>query len=196
MSLPDGVPSNGRRDVRSGFALCLLVLLFVAINARWIWIYRHGLVLDIDEAGYLNYSLVDYYGLIYGGIPGWIAAIEMPSIQAPLTMALSSLVYLVTGPHVIAAFAIPLAAGAGCILATYALGRSMGSQRGAIIAAVPFVDVLGSMTDPKLPLTQPGIMVNRMPPEKPAAMVSPGGRLAAYMARMMNAAITAAIPNV
>ena len=118
------------------FALIALVLLFLAVNARWIWIYRHGLALDIDEAGYLSYSIIDYLGLHYGGIPGWIAAIETPSIQAPLTMALSSLLYMVAGPHVILGFAVPLAAGAACIAAAYALGRSVGTHRVALVAAV------------------------------------------------------------
>jgi len=117
-------------------SLLALVLLFLAVNARWIWIYRHGLVLDIDEAGYLSYSIIDYFGLHYGGIPGWIAAIEMPSIQAPLTMALTSLLYLVAGPHVILGFAVPLAAGATCIVVAYALGRAVGSHRVALVAAV------------------------------------------------------------
>jgi 4-amino-4-deoxy-L-arabinose transferase-like glycosyltransferase len=117
-------------------ALIVLVMLFLGIGARWIWLYRHGLALDIDEAGYLCISLIDYYGLHFGGVRGWIAAIEMPSIQAPLTTALSSLVYTVVGPHAIAGFAVPLVAAAGCIAGTYALGCSLRSPRAGLLAAV------------------------------------------------------------
>lgn len=117
-------------------ALPALLVLFVAVNARWIWIYRHGLVLDIDEAGYLSYAVIDYFGLHFGGLHGWIAAIEAPSIQAPLTMALTSLLYAVAGPHVILGFAVPLAAGTANIAATCALGRAAGSRRAGLVAAM------------------------------------------------------------
>jgi hypothetical protein len=117
---------------------CLLaiVLLFIGIGARWIWLYRHGLTLDIDEAGYLCLAVVDYNGLLYGGLHGWIAAIDMPSIQAPLTTALASLVFALVGPHVIAGFIVPLAAGAGCILAASMMGRVLGTRRVGLMAAV------------------------------------------------------------
>jgi hypothetical protein len=104
-----------------GLALLALLLLFFLINARWIWIYRHGQSLDIDEAGYLTIALVDYYALVREGVVGWLAAVGAPSIQAPLMTALSSLLFYFTGPHVIVGFAMPLLAGAGCILATYFL---------------------------------------------------------------------------
>jgi 4-amino-4-deoxy-L-arabinose transferase-like glycosyltransferase len=136
------IASNNRMPYsrRSGafytLALLALILLFLVINARWIWVYRHGLLLDIDESGYLSYSLLDYYGLHYGGISGWFSAIDAPSIQAPLTMALTSLLYCLGGPHVILGFAVPLAAGAACIVAAYALGRSVGSHSVALTAAV------------------------------------------------------------
>ncbi|MDR3539179.1 MAG: glycosyltransferase family 39 protein [Acetobacteraceae bacterium] len=129
-------PLHQRRGIFYDLSLLTLVLAFVAINARWIWIYRHGLALDVDEAGYLSFSIIDYYGLHYGGLRGWIATIESPNIQAPLTMALASLLYEMAGPHVILGFAVPLGAGAAGIVAAYALGRSVGSQRVGLMAAV------------------------------------------------------------
>ncbi|MCB8883910.1 glycosyltransferase family 39 protein [Acidisoma cellulosilytica] len=117
-------------------ALALVVMLFVAVNARWIWLYRHGGVYDIDESGYLTLALFDYAGLIKHGILGWISAIEMPSIQAPLTTTLASLVFVVTGAHVIAGFVVTVAAGAGCVVAAYALGCSVGSRGVGLAAAI------------------------------------------------------------
>jgi 4-amino-4-deoxy-L-arabinose transferase-like glycosyltransferase len=134
--LSGGAPLLRRRGRFYDLSLLALVLLFVAINARWIWIYRHGMALDIDEAGYLSFSVSDYYSLHNGGLHGWIATIESPNIQAPLTPALSSLLYAMFGPHVILGFAVPLAAGAAGIAAAYALGRSVGSQRVGLVAAV------------------------------------------------------------
>ncbi len=117
-------------------ALLVIVLFFLTIGARWIWAYRHGSTLDIDEAGYLSYAIIDYYGLLYGGLHGWIGAVLMPSIQAPLMSALASLVFAIVGPHIIAGFAVPLVSGAGCIMAAYALGRSIGSYGVALTAAL------------------------------------------------------------
>jgi 4-amino-4-deoxy-L-arabinose transferase-like glycosyltransferase len=132
---PTEVQRSGLR-FSYGFALLVLLLLFVLINARWIWVYRHGQPLDIDEAGYLVIALVDYYALVREGVVEWLAAVWAPSIQAPLTTALSSLLFYFTGPHVIVGFAVPLLAGAGCILATYFLGKSVGSRQVGLVASI------------------------------------------------------------
>lgn len=125
-----------RRSLIVHAAPWLLIAAFIAVNARWLWLYRHGQPVDIDEAGYLSVSLIDYYGLHFGGYSGWISAITMPSIQAPLTPALSSLVYVIGGPHIILGFAIPLATGAASVAATYWLALSIGPCPAGIMAAV------------------------------------------------------------
>jgi MFS family permease len=80
--------------------------------------------------------VIDDYGLRYGGLHGWIAAIDMTSIQAPLTTAAASLVFALVGLHVTAGFVVPLAAGAGCILAAALLGHALGPRRVGLMAAV------------------------------------------------------------
>jgi hypothetical protein len=133
--------ATGRRPARPrvspcGWVVAALAAFFFAVGARWIWLYRHGQPFDIDEAGYLCIALVDYQALVRAGIAGWLAAVENQGIQAPLTTALASLSFRFTGPHVIAAFAVPLAAGTGCILAAYCLGKSLGSRGLGLAAAI------------------------------------------------------------
>jgi 4-amino-4-deoxy-L-arabinose transferase-like glycosyltransferase len=113
-----------------------LVAVFCAINAHWIWSFRYGQPLDIDEAGYLSYAMVDYSNLIHGGLAGWLHAVEAPSAQAPLTTALSALLFYVTGPHIIAGFMVPLLAGAACLVATYYLGCALGSPPAGLLASL------------------------------------------------------------
>jgi hypothetical protein len=116
--------------------LFLLVVAFVGINARWLWAFRRGQPLDIDEAGYLSIALADYYGLIHGGLVGWITAVETSSVQAPLTTALSSLVFYAVGPHIIAGFSIPLLCGVAIVIATYHLGKALGSTSIGVISSL------------------------------------------------------------
>ncbi|OYY04593.1 MAG: hypothetical protein B7Y73_03810 [Acidocella sp. 35-58-6] len=125
------------RGNRISYTLGLLgiLLVFLVINARWIWVFRHGQPLDIDEAGYLGISIVDYYGFLHDGIRGLLEAIWAPSVQAPLTTALAGLFYCVTGPHVIVGFAVPLLSGAAIIAATYFLGCSLGSRQVGLVSA-------------------------------------------------------------
>jgi 4-amino-4-deoxy-L-arabinose transferase-like glycosyltransferase len=49
---------------------------------------------------------------------------------------LSSLLFYLTGPHVIVGFAVPLLAGIGCILATYFLEKSLGSRQIGLAASI------------------------------------------------------------
>ena len=92
--------------------------------------------MDIDEAGYLSIALNDYGCLVHTGLLGWLSAIEVRNIQPPLTMALASLVFVFTGPHVIAGFVVPLLAGACCIVTTYFLGKSVSCPQVGMLASV------------------------------------------------------------
>ena len=118
-----------------GLALLALLFLFFLINARWVLLYRRGQPLDIDEAGYLSIALLDYHALVREGVERWFATVWLPSIQAPLTTAAASLLFYFTGPHVIVGYTVPLLAGTGCILASYFLGKSVGSRWVGLIAS-------------------------------------------------------------
>lgn len=112
------------------------ISLFLAIGIRWIWRFRAGQPLDIDEAGYLSFSFLDYHGLTHGGLAGYFSAIEASSVHAPLTAAIAALIYCVTGPNWIFGFGVPLLSGVGAIAATYALGRILGSRGVAGLGAL------------------------------------------------------------
>ena len=116
--------------------LAALTSLFVLIGARWIWLYRRGQLLDIDEAGYFLIALLDYHALVQGGIAGWFSAVFGASVHGPLTTALASLLFFFTGPRLIVGFGLPLLAGAGCVVATYFLGESVASRPVGLVSSV------------------------------------------------------------
>ena len=128
--------TKARSLFSSNFLLLAGLVLFLAIGIRWVWRFRAGQPLDIDEAGYLSFSFLDYHGLTHNGLAGYMSAIELSSVQAPLTAALAALIYCVTGPNWIFGFAVPLLAGVGAIAASYALGSVFGSRGVAGVSAL------------------------------------------------------------
>ena len=132
MSAGTARPAAGLKPI---YLLAALVAAFVLVDARWIWLYRRAQPLDIDEAGYLSIALFDWGRLRDGGLLGWIGAVEWPSIQAPITTALASLVFALTGPHVVGGFAIPILAASVTVAATYALARTLLPPGHALAAA-------------------------------------------------------------
>jgi 4-amino-4-deoxy-L-arabinose transferase-like glycosyltransferase len=116
--------------------LSFLVLAFVVMNLRWISLFRQGQPLDIDEAGYLSIAFSNYLSLLHEGFFGWIAAIESSGFQAPLTTALSSLIFSITKPEIFYGFFVPLFAGSITIISTYLLGSSLASTSVGVICAV------------------------------------------------------------
>lgn len=110
-----------------------LMLLFLAFNFVWLWHFRHGQPLDIDEAGYISVALANYRSLLHGGLTGYIQSLFGPGIEAPVTGAAAALVFTVTGPHVLAAYAVPMLSGALCIAGTYAMARTLGMGRMALL---------------------------------------------------------------
>jgi 4-amino-4-deoxy-L-arabinose transferase-like glycosyltransferase len=139
----DGTPAWWRRLTGNRFLLVLLVLFSVS-TLIWDWQYRRGQPYDIDESGYLTFSLLDFHALGEGGLVGWLRQVLAPNIHAPLTTALTTPVYLVFGPRLVAALIVPLAFTLIAIAATYGIARrvSDGSvARGAAIlmASAPVV---------------------------------------------------------
>jgi 4-amino-4-deoxy-L-arabinose transferase-like glycosyltransferase len=117
------------RRLRQPLLLAAAVAAFVGLGAVWLWRFRRGEPLDIDEAGYLGIAVDDFRGLSDGGLTGWWDAVMAPSVQAPLTTALTTPIYLVTGPSILPAFIVPLAFGGVLLVAAYALGREVGGRR-------------------------------------------------------------------
>ena len=117
--------------------------MFAIINARWIWLYRRAQPWDIDESGYLSIALANSHALVHG-VWAWIQSVEAPSIQAPLTTSLASLVFFVSGPHPVASLAVPIAAGIVTIVAAGLLGRDLDSDgtglaSAALVASCPTI---------------------------------------------------------
>lgn len=111
------------------WVLFAIVLCFVIFNGAWLWYFRHGQLLNIDEAGYIGIALADYQSLLRGGVLDFIKTVEAPSIQAPITTTLAALVFVITGPHVIAAFIVTVMSDAACVVAAF-FGFVLDRQQG------------------------------------------------------------------
>ena len=117
---------------------------FLALGALWLWRFRRGQPVDIDEAGYLAIAVNDHHGLVHGGPGGYWDAVMAPSIQAPLMSAVTAPVFVVTGTGILPGLLVPLLLGGVMVLAAYGLGREVGGPRVgwvalAITAGTPVV---------------------------------------------------------
>jgi hypothetical protein len=115
--------------LRRTLLLAAAVTAFVALGALWLWEYRRGQPVDIDEAGYLGFAVTDYRGLVDGGPGGYWDSVMGPSIQAPLMTALTTPVFLVTGTGILSGLLVPLLLGGVMLLPAYGLGHEVGGPR-------------------------------------------------------------------
>jgi 4-amino-4-deoxy-L-arabinose transferase-like glycosyltransferase len=104
-------------------ALGALVCAFFASNLMWVLRYRSGQPLDIDEAGFLGMSVLQYHAFSTGGVVGWFQQMELPSQAAPVTNALTSAVSLLVGPGPMAGFLTTLLLGVALVVASFWLGK-------------------------------------------------------------------------
>jgi len=117
---------------------------FVGLGALWLWQFRRGQPVDIDEAGYLSIAINDSRGLSNGGLDGFWHAFLAPTIQAPLMTTLTAPVFAILGPGVLTGLLVPVALGGVMLLAVYGLGHEVGGPRVgwvamALTAAAPVV---------------------------------------------------------
>ncbi len=107
-------------------SIAVFVALWCAANIIWYLLTRQGQPKNIDEAGYFGYALNDLFALERGGALTWIQTVLGPSIQAPLTTAVTSIMLLVTGTHFGTAIIVITAFAASTLLLTFGLGRRVG----------------------------------------------------------------------
>jgi hypothetical protein len=131
------VARSNKQNYRYVLALIALCAAFLLIGARWIWLYRYGQPFDIDEAGYLDIALLDYHGLVRKGLPGWLSAVEKGGgPNAPLTPALTSLMFAIVGPDPLAGFIVVLLIATGVVIVTYHLGKTVASSKVGLAASL------------------------------------------------------------
>ncbi len=115
--------------LRRALLLAAAIGAFLALGAIWLWRFRRGHPIDIDEAGYLSIAITDYRGLVDGGPGGYWDAVMGPSVQAPLMTALTAPVFVVTGTGILSGLLVPLLLGGVMLLAAYGLGHEVGGPR-------------------------------------------------------------------
>ena len=130
-------------SVAVSIAASTALLVYLAIQLRWIFMYRRGL-LDIDEAGYLLTAFRHYHALREGGLAAWILSVFEPSPISPLAPGVASLMFAVFGPDPVYGFLVPVLFGAIAVIATYLLGKqveeqSVGLASAALLATTPLI---------------------------------------------------------
>lgn len=128
--------SRAVRD-RWRLAAVALALLFVGVNAVWLWVNRHGGSLGIDEAGYTALSVDDYHALIHGGPASLARLVLQQRVQAPLVPILSAAGYALTGgPTMLGSFIVDLVAYFLTALLVFSIVRALARPLAGVVAAV------------------------------------------------------------
>lgn len=125
-----------KKEFKETIFLVAISLSYVVINVIWLWMFRRGQPYNIDEYGYLGIALNDFHALMARGIVGWMQAVESPSIQSPITTALSSLTFVVFGPRPLVGFAVTILSGIVTIIASFYIGKRISGSRIGLIASV------------------------------------------------------------
>jgi 4-amino-4-deoxy-L-arabinose transferase-like glycosyltransferase len=120
------------------------VVVLVAANIAWLWRFRYGFPLDIDEAGYLSTALDNTAALESGGIVGLWDAFMRLTPQAPLIPLLTVPFHLLFGYGVFPGFLVQECFFALLVLSSYGIGRRLttpayGALTAVAVATVPMV---------------------------------------------------------
>ncbi|HEX5610210.1 MAG TPA: glycosyltransferase family 39 protein [Solirubrobacterales bacterium] len=110
-------------------------LVLIAINLWWVFHFRDGYPLDVDEAGYTSIGLIDFVNFKANGLHGWWEAVQNQTPNAPLLPTLTS-VLLVVKPGVMAGFVVLIGFGALLTFAAYGIGERLAGPRLGALAAL------------------------------------------------------------
>src|SRR5271169_6096754 len=126
---------NKSVSVPVSIAASIVLIAYLVIQLRWIFLYRRGL-LDIDEAGYLLIAFRDYHAFHESGFRAWILSVFSLSPVSPMVPGVASLIFVVFGPEPAYGFLVPAMFGAIAVIATYLLGKQVAGQSVGLVSAV------------------------------------------------------------
>lgn len=130
------MPAMKARLSKDRLLMAILLAAFAISTVAWDAHWRHGQPFDIDESGYMVIALGDLHNLASGGLISWIKAVDAPSIQSPLTTAITTPFFLIFGVHGLSALLVPLAFMLGAITLTFALASRILPKRAAWLATI------------------------------------------------------------
>ncbi|WP_370675583.1 ArnT family glycosyltransferase [Pleomorphomonas sp. PLEO] len=115
--------------------MLLMVVTFCCLNYLWMRSYRFGMLLDIDEAGYIALAVSYARAMIYGGISGWLHALWSPISIAPLTSTVASITMSIHGVSENTALLTNTVLEACLLIVVYATTRRLSDTTTALLAA-------------------------------------------------------------
>jgi 4-amino-4-deoxy-L-arabinose transferase-like glycosyltransferase len=143
-----GVSLNRWTMTRHRILALVFILVWYAIGLRWVWLYRHENLFDVDEAGYLSIAAAAARS---GDLHGWFETV-FGNIQAPVTTGAIAAIFSLFGIHPILGFLVPLTCAALALFLMFSMGLRMGGAAMAwsgliLVATMPvFVDYSRSIS--------------------------------------------------
>ncbi len=123
-------------------AIAVVLIGAVVVNTAWIYRWRRGFPVTIDEAGYLQRSLRDGQALSSHGLVGLWQAFHGPDPQAPLLPLVAGVVQAMTGLGPTGLMVVEQLFYMVAVVSTYTLVRRLaggwwGVLGGVVVAATP-----------------------------------------------------------
>jgi hypothetical protein len=114
----------------------LLAAGYFIINYNWDRINRFDGILNIDEAGYMAVAVNLTHHLIGGGIANWLHVFTFPTIQAPLSYAIASIIMYFTDISRNSGLITNAIFGSVTILFVFLLSQRLSSTMTAIVTTL------------------------------------------------------------
>jgi hypothetical protein len=146
--MPEHVPAV-LPPQRSWWPLALLAIFVaarIALDAWWLYEFRHGYPLNIDEAGYLTFALDNTQGLRNGGAAGLLDAYLGNRLQAPLVPLLTVPIHLVFGEEIFPSFFVQVPFFVLLAFTSFGLATRLATRAWGLLAAL-IVMSIPEMTD-------------------------------------------------
>jgi hypothetical protein len=119
-------------------------LALVALNVWWVFAYRQGYPLNVDENGYTSIALNDWLGFHNGGLHGLWSAVQSQTPNAPLLPALTSLL-LIVERGVMEGFVVLIGFFALLVFAAFGVGERLAGPRLGALGALAVATSEGAL---------------------------------------------------
>jgi 4-amino-4-deoxy-L-arabinose transferase-like glycosyltransferase len=124
--------------------LAATVIALVAANVAWLWRFRYGYPLDIDEAGYMSTALNFTAAFESDGLGGLWDAFMIQTPQAPLVPLLTVPFQLLFAYRIFPGFLLQECFFVLLVLSSYGIGRRLttpayGALTAVAVATIPMV---------------------------------------------------------